>query len=315
MRVSIVGLAAALLASTAEAQTAYSPPRTADGRPDFQGVWVTRFITQTERPEGIPGPIVSRTEAPALADQLLAGAPEVIDPDFAFVNVREFAEVKGTLRTSLLMEPADGLLPFTQRGLKLAGEYDRRFMHGFDNPEERDNFERCLAGLMQAPIRPYPAPIPFQFVQTRDQLAIWAEDVQSLRIVHMKSAPPPSVMQSRDGWSSGRWEGDTLVITTTHLRSDDPFRATMARSIVVSEDSKVVERLTRVSETELHYEFTVEDPAIYSRPWRAEFSFRLAPGEAVHEYACHEANYSLVNMLKAGREADRRKNSKRPARG
>jgi hypothetical protein len=231
----------------------------------------------------------------------------VVDPDFAFYNLRNLVEVKGTLRTSLIMEPADGKLPFTPAGLKTTEEYDRLFMNGFDNPEERDNFERCVAGMLQAPIRPFPAPIPFLFVQTPDQMVIWGEDVQAMRIVYMKGEPPPQALRSREGWSAGRWEGDTLVITTTHLRGDDPFRATMARSLVVGADSRVVERLTRVSETELHYEFTIEDQTIYARPWRAEFSFRLKPDEKVYEYACHEANYSMVNMLKAGREAEKRR--------
>lgn len=293
-------------ASAAQAQAAYSPPRAADGSPDFGGVWFTRFVTQAERPPGMPGPIVPHADGRSLADQLLAGAPEVIDPDFAFVNVRELAEVQGALRTSLLVDPPDGALPFTRAGEQMAAEYDRRFMKAFDNPEERDNFERCLSGVVQAPIRPYPAPIHFQFVQTPDQLVIWAEDVQSLRIVHLKAEPPPQAVRSRDGWSAGRWEGDTLVVTTTHLRGDDPFRATMARSLIVTESSRVVERFTRISETELHYAFTIQDPAIYARPWRAEFSFRLGEaGATVLEYACHEANYSLVHILNGGRQDDR----------
>ena len=311
MRALLFALVAALAATSAEAQQVYSPPKTSDGRPDFQGVWMVSFITMIERPDGIPGPIVPRADEPKLAEQMLSEVPKVIDPDFAFYSLRNLVEVKGTLRTSLLMEPTDGKVPFSPTGLKAAEEADRLFMNGFDNPEERDNYERCLAGMLQAPIRPFPVPVPFLFVQTPDQLVISGEDVQATRIVHMTGSPPPQAVRSREGWSSGRWDGDTLVITTTHLRGDDPFRPTMGRPLVVGADSRVVERLTRVSETELHYEFTIEDPSIYARPWMAEFSFRLDRGETVYEYACHEANYSMVNMLNGGREADKRKQNAR----
>jgi hypothetical protein len=293
-------------AGAADAQSSYRAPRTADGHPEIQGMWSTRFITQLERPPGVPGPTVTREQAPAAAQQLLSGAPEVIDPDFHFYNLADLAEVRGALRTSLIVEPAGGLLPFTEAGTASANEYDRRFTVGFDNPEERDNSERCLAGMTQAPIRPIPAPFPFQFVQTRDYVVISTEDTVATRIIHLDEPPPPDAMRSREGWSAGRWEGDTLVVVTDHLRGDDPWRITMGRSLVVGAYSRVIERFTRVSDGELHYEFTVEDPSFYATPWRAEFSFARTDGERVYEYACHEANYSMTNMLKGGREAQRR---------
>jgi hypothetical protein len=307
MRAQSAIFAAALFAvAAAEAQQAYSPPRTANGQPDFQGVWVVSFITPFERIEGFPGPTISREQAPELAEKLAAGAPEVIDPDFAFYSLRNFAEVKGELRTAQVIEPADGLLPFTPAGLKQAEEYDRLFMHGFDNPEERDNYERCLAGMLQAPMRPFPAPIPFLFVQTKDHVAIWGEDVNAMRVVHLRAAPPPQAVRSREGFSAGRWEGDTLVVTTTHIIAGDPYRATMGRSVIIGPDSRVIERFTRVSEGTMLYEATIEDLSIYAKPWRAEFPLRFDPKERVYEYACHEGNQSIVNMLLAGRVADKK---------
>lgn len=305
-----IALAAAILAApTALAQQpTYEPPRATDGHPDIQGVWLHLSLTATERPTEIPMLSPSATEAGVLVEKFWSQDLGVEDPDIAFSNVRSLSTVKGELRTSHIYDPPSGRLPYTPVAEKLAESADSsRGRNG--NPEERPTYERCLAGFGQPPLRNIPIAIPTQIVQTPDAVVFSTEDVAGLRIAYFNTPSPADTMRSHNGWSAARWEGDTLVIETTHLRSDDHVRTDWGRPIVVNGDSKIIERFTRVAADELVYDFTVEDSDLYTRPWRAQFSFRPFDSP-VYEYACHEANYSIVNVLLAGREADKREAAK-----
>ena len=164
--------------------------------------------------------------------------------------------------------------------------------------------ERCLEGFVYAPFRPAPLLLPLRIVQTRDAIVIAAEDVAGLRTIHVGGAPPPEMMRSIEGYSSGHWEGATLVVLTTHFRADDPGRFTPGRPLLLSSKTKVTERFTRLSEVELLYQYTVEDPDLYTRPWTGEFSMTRYDGP-VYEFACHEGNeYSMTDVLRGGRAAD-----------
>lgn len=293
-------------APSALAQEAYQPPRTADGHPDFSGTWGAGFLTLLERPDFLKTLVLTEDEARGAAKTLADGTPDLIDPDFFIQNIREVARVKGEYRSSLLVLPADGRMPYTEKGIKLTKRSDWMDIEAQDNPEERTTFDRCLAGLGQPPIRQIPAMIPHTFLQTPREIVILSEDSGSLRVIHTDGAPaPPKVMTSYEGFSSGRWEGDTLVVETTHIRADDPFRGGFGRAILVEPDSRLVERFTRVSPTELLYQFSVEDRDLYSAPWLAEYSFTLKD-TTFYEYACHEANYSMTNILLGGRVKDAR---------
>ena len=224
--------------------------------------------------------------------------------------------MRGEYRSSLLVQPADGQMPYTQKGLKLVERADWMDSLADDNPEERTTFDRCLAGLGQPPIRQIPAMVPNTFLQTPREIVILTEDVASLRVIHLDGTPPPpAALTSYEGFSSGHWEGDTLVVETTHIRADDPIRGGFGRPVLVEPDSKLTERFTRVSPTELNYQYTVEDPDLYTAPWLAEYSFRLQD-TTFYEYACHEGNYSMTNILLAGREGDKRDaaKAKKPAK-
>jgi hypothetical protein len=279
------------------AQETYRPPRAADGHPDLQGVWATGFLTALERPDDIPDLIVPPEQAPALAAKFLSYTPDVVDPDANFITHFTLAVVRGTYRSSLLVEPRDGKLPFTPAALAAVARGQRS---SFDDPEERPTVERCLIGWGQAPMRPEHGFTPVQIVQTPDAIVIQTEDVGGLRIIHMTGDPPPNAVRSYEGWSRGRWEGETLVVETTHLRADDPLREHFDRPIIVGPNSRIIERFTRLSDTELLEQFTVEDPTLYTRPWMAEFSLTLTDKPS-YEYACHEANYSLTGILTAAR--------------
>ena len=311
---AICALVFALAAAPAALAQAYSPPRTPDGRPDLQGVWASVSITTVERPRGVTALVPSQEQADAIIKEFWDGAPDLDDPDIAYANVRTLSTVRGELRTSHLIQPADGKLPFTKAAAAISEANNDSSKGRNNDPEERPLYERCLAGIGHPPFRTFPLLIPMQVVQTQDQLVLWTEDVAGLRTVHIGGKAPSPVFTSYEGWSSARWEGDTLVIETTHLRPDNPLRSDFGRPIVLEPDSRIIEKLTLLSDDELLYQFTVEDPDIYTQPWLAEFSFRRQH-TPVYEYACHEANYSIVNVLQAGRMAElRAKSSKAPAK-
>ncbi len=305
MRCLLLVLAVAC-APSAFAQATYEPPRTANGHPDFNGTWGTSFMTLLERPPFLKTLALTPDEARDAAAELVKGTPDLIDPDFFIQNINTVSQVRGEFRSSLLVTPANGQMPYTEKGLKLVERADWMDTIADDNPEERTTFDRCLAGLGQPPIRQIPAMIPNTFIQTPREIVILTEDVASLRIIHIDGSPaPPPAMTSYEGWSAGRWDGDTLVVETTHIRSDDPIRGGFGRPILVEPDSKLTERFTRVSPTELLYQFTVEDGDLYTAPWLAEYSFTLRD-TTFYEYACHEGNYSMTNILLGGREGDKR---------
>ena len=313
LRLLVTLLACVMASGSAFAQQArYNGPRTADGRPDLQGVWATEFLTMLERPAGaenlVATPEQAQTLVAGIRKQLLSG---VTDPDFILHDIRQLAMVKGEYRTSMIVDPKDGRLPFTKAGLDLVARVRARDRQEFDGPEQRPLSERCLENLGYPPIRTVPVFLPRQIVQTRDYVVISSEDAPGLRLIHLRGTPPPDVLRSVGGYSIGRWEGDTLVVQTTHLRTDDPARTVVGRPVLLSRASKITERFTRVSPTELFYQFTVEDPELYTQAWTGEFSLTRHEG-LMYEYACHEGNYSLPNILRGGQaEAARQAETKR----
>jgi hypothetical protein len=208
--------------------------------------------------------------------------------------------VKGEYRTSVIVEPKDGRIPFTPAGLDLAAAISGRDAQKFDDPEQRPLTERCPEALGYAPMRALPVFLPRQIVQSRDHVLIMSEDAVGLRVIHLRGEPPPDGVRSIEGYSAGHWENDTLVVETTHLRADDPARTVIGRPLLLSRHSKIIERFTRTSDSELVYRFTVEDHDLYTQSWTGEFSMTKHDGP-IFEYACHEGNYSLPKALRAGR--------------
>jgi len=298
---AVVGLAPCVFAQPVPQNTVL---RTEYGQPDLQGVWAIEFLTPLERPNGVDDLIVTREQAEAVSAAIRKAIPAVHDPDLDIQDVQQLAIVRGQYRTSVIVEPTDGRMPFTQTGADLSARVRNRNSSKFDNPEERPSMERCLEGFISAPIRSGALLLPFRIVQTSDAVVIAAEDVAGLRIIHLSGASLPEMIRSIEGYSSGHWEGDTLVVLTTHLRADDPGRFGAGRPLVLTPKTRVTERFTRVSEAELLYQFTVEDADLYTRPWTGEFSMRRYDGP-VYEYACHEGNeYSMTDVLRVGRVAD-----------
>jgi hypothetical protein len=302
--------------AAAKAPPAYKPPRLADGHPDLGGDWANKWLTPVEKtalgndlsvtPERAAAYVkLIRMTAARLGEAALD--PEAVDPDS-----QSLAVVKGQYRTRLIVEPADGLLPYTPEALKAVTARQALFAQQFsgkiaDDPEGRLTWERCLAGMGQAPLMiTWAISMVRRIVQTPDALVIWSEAGGETRVVRIGGKPQPSAIRTFLGDSVGHWEGDTLVVETTGFRSDDSFRlAIVGRPIMVGPDSKVVERFSRVADGELLYQFTVVDPAIYAKPWLAEYSM-VRTTEAMYEFACHEGNYGLPDILKGARMNEKR---------
>jgi hypothetical protein len=294
----------------------YSIPHTPGGFPDFQGVvWHANFFAFLQGGPGSPlviseeraGPAFDRAMAPLANNPALALDPEAAD---LIEAIDGFPIVRGERRTRLLVLPADGRMPFTEAARKeLATPVP--VIQTADNPEERDIMERCIVAAGDAPPSAALAPIPNarQFIQTPDHVVIHTEYFDEIRIIPFADTSRVGALPSRLGNAVARWDGDTLVIETTGL--PDYQRRRTIPAFIINPDAKVIERYTRVSKNELLYQWTVEDPKVYSAPWLAEYSFFAAPFR-MYPGGCHEANYSLPNILRGQRVVDARASAPKP---
>lgn len=310
MNKTIAGLLAVIAIHTvSSAQTepsessdssSYIVPRTEHGQPDLQAVWSTVNYTMLERPPGLPL-VLPPEMAAGFAQQVYAGSPENTDPDIDSFGTPSLNVVKGEHRASVIVSPEDGRLPFNERGLAAASHHYFKGDHDFDHPEQRPGVERCIEGWGTPPIRTFMYKLHHGIVQTGDTIAIVSEDNAALRVIHMDDHERPDVHRSITGHSVGHWEGDVLVVETTHFRGDIPDRATIDRPMLISAEAVVTERFERVSDNELFYAYEVNDPYYYTEPFRGEISFNRDEVNHIYEYSCHEGNYSMVGALRGER--------------
>ena len=143
----------------------------------------------------------------------------------------------------------------------------------------------------------------YQFIQTPDQVLILVEMNHSVRNIRLDAEPLPEMIRPWMGDSIGHWEGDTLVVRTTQFHPQQDLRLAIKHQVMMSKDSVVEERFTRVSDTEIHYSFTITDDSLYSQPWTGEQTLRSTEGP-IYEYACHEGNYALPNILSGARQEE-----------
>lgn len=282
----------------------YQVPRTEFGQPDFQGVWSTRFHTMLERPNGLPL-VLSPEQAVGFAQAVAGNLGDNTDPDIDRLGPPVLAVVNGENRSSVVVYPENGVLPYNELGTQLAG-HSYFEGDGYDHPEQRPGVERCTEAWGSPPMRAFMYQLFHGFVQTEDTIAIVSEEAVMLRVIHMNGYVRPDVIRSFEGHSVGHWEGDTLVVETTHYSDVNPKRAAIGRAMLISSAARVTERFTRTSDTELNYQFTVEDPTYYLEPWRGEFSFMRDDSGHIYEYTCHEGNYSMVGALRGARVQEAR---------
>lgn len=289
---------AIMLAAPAHGQQTI--PRTADGHPDFQGVWFSGWLTPLERIPGSTGVSVSAAEAQHLAEEAPRRAHEAaplnLGPEWTSLAV-----VRGQHRAAMIVYPADGMLPYRSEAAP-----KRAAAAGVDDPEQRGLPERCIAGASRGPMLIAPAGMLRRIIQTPGNLVIHTESLSDLRIMRIGGESGPEPLQSWYGQTTARWEGDTLIAETTHFRPGDTIRiASGFTPLVVRQTSTILERFTLIAPDELLYQFTVLDPAVYASPWTAEYSM-VRSTQPMFETACHEGNYAMTNMLRGARVTEQR---------
>ena len=306
-----LGIALLAAASTACAGS-YRAPRAADGHADLGGLWSSISLTKLERPEWASALTLTGAEALVFEARKLKEFAAVEDgvggrdSEIGFwpETSAHLARIDGRPRTSWIVDPADGRLPYSPAGLAAVKAMPSAIGDSA-NPETRNTSERCLlAGFAGSgpPMLNGPYASLYQVVQTRDAVVIHQEAVHQVRIVRLNTtAHLPSHMRPWLGDSIGHWEGDTLVVETTNFNRYDAFKTPIGAYI--SPDAKVTERFSRVSPTQLAYGFTVEDPATFTKPWRAEMVLAATKGP-IYEDACHEGNYSLPGILAGARHEE-----------
>jgi hypothetical protein len=335
---ALAAIAATSVAVSADAQAAartngdgYVAPRTVFGHPDLQGNWSNATLTPLERPGG-QGPTLSEEQVGRVEgalQQRFAEDAAPSDPDrpappvggdgstgaaggvggynTVYIDPGErVAMVNGEYRSSLITNPADGQIPDLTDAARQAiveARQNRPSFGQYDNPENRPLGERCIISFGS---NAGPPMLPngfynnnYTIVQNRDHVMIMSEMVHDVRIIRLYDGDRlPERLRPWFGDSWGRWEGETLVVETSNIHPLQSFRG------VPSEETKVTERFTRVDDTTILYEFTVEDPA-YTQPWGGQVPM-LKMDELLYEYACHEGNYALSNVLSGARAEERR---------
>lgn len=321
-------IASVALACSLPAVADYDPPRMADGKPSLQGTWSNASITRLQRSDEYSQLILSGEELANLTN----AHPQVVrqktddhlDPDDGLLDGsdlargrgynafwidpgKEFGLVKGTRRSSWIVDPEDGQIPYTPQGREMRGK-GRAAREESAGPEARSLGERCLLSFGSNGGPPMLNTLynnTYEIVQTPDHVVILVEMVHDARVIPIvgSAAEAKTAHGPVDRWlgdSVGWWEGDTLVVETVNWQ---PLQDQQG-PVYTSEQAKVVERFSRDSDQQIYYQFTVEDPVYYTRPWRGEMSFNAADGE-VYEYACHEGNIGMEGILAGARAKER----------
>jgi len=311
-------------AQSASGRQPWTPPRTPEGRPDFQGVWVNNIATPLERPEALAGrATLTEKELAAMktkAHELFNGQGDAAFGDSVFNAV--WANVNGTRsgftsidgetgdyssvwtvdrdwenRTSLITDPADGRLPpMTPEGMKRRDANLAAMKRVPAGPADRALQERCITYGSPSLVAGYQS--AYEIVQTADTVALTLEMIHDTRVITLDQRPhlAPAVRQWL-GDSRGHWEGDTLVVETANYKP----RSFMSRS---SEQLHVVERFSQTGPNTLKYEMMIDDPGTWTKPWSLMIPLRRAD-HPMYEYGCHEGNYGMAGILAGARAEER----------
>jgi len=314
---ALVFVASAAAMTSAQRTAKWTLAHLADGQPDFQGYWTNATYTPLERdPQLGTKEFFTPEEAVAYAKRREQIENSQSKDDIHYDNViwqnENYAKVVSRNRTSLIYDPPDGRIPELTPAAKAVvaarAEYARA--HGpSDEASSRSLGERCISwGNEGPPMLGSTYQANLQIMQTRGRFVIRHEIMNGVRIIPVDGTPHVSKsVHLLHGDSRGQWDGDTLVVDTTNFSDRTPFRgppATARQDIFTGRSLHVTERFTRTDADTIVYRFTVDDPGTFVRPWSGEMLMRKMEGP-LFEYACHEGNYGLANILSAARVEER----------
>ena len=318
LRAALVTVALAMPApGWAQSGTDAAGLRTPDGQPDISGVFTFRTLTPLQRPEALEGQETLGAEDAAAfeASERRRLNRDTFDPELGapsagyqsraeggVLSYNEFwyergVELTKDKRTSLVVDPPDGRIPYTVEFAEQNRVRRLNLRNGFaDHYTDRSLTDRCLMGSNSGPpMRPGSYNNNVQILQVPGYVVLVNEHIHNTRIIPVDERPHGDIPQWV-GDSRGRWDGETLVVETTNFQRETNFAGS-------SKDTFLVERFRRVDPDTLMYEFTIEDPNNYTRPWTATIPLRRTDGP-LFEYACHEGNYGMVGIMAGARNLD-----------
>tara|TARA_Y100000768_G_scaffold381409_1_gene360010 strand:- start:1842 stop:2813 length:972 start_codon:yes stop_codon:yes gene_type:complete len=302
----------------------YQQVKTWFGDPDLQGIWTNASLTTLERPDYFETLELTETQVrdakyaserfnEALDNPYEQGATPESGGDVGGYNVawmdpgNDFMKLNGKYRSSIITYPESGKLPRRLTRWAMEGPFIYRMFNSADHPEERSLGERCIVGFGSSGGPPMLNVLynnHYQIVQSPGYVMIMVEMNHDARIIRIDGDHNPENMKPWLGDSIGWWEGNTLVVKTINHHPQQKFRAAIRHQILMMEDAEVIERFTRTSETEILYQFEVNDKKAYRDTWKGEMPLR-ATNNKIYEYACHEGNYAMANILAGARAEEK----------
>ena len=287
--------------ATFSTQTA-TQPRTPWGDPDLQGVWSYATLTPLQRPPELDGREFFTAEEAATRNTAVGidRPPRPGDPGTYNALWFDRGRVLSDLRTSLIVDPPDGRLPLTPAAQEsVAVRREHRLEHPADSWLDRSAWDRCITYHGVPPISTgYNN--TYQIFQSPGYIAILVENIHDVRIIPLDGRPRlGDNIRQWNGDSRGRWKGNTLVVETANYSDKTELR------FPSSKDLRAVERFTRVDDNLIDYQFTIDDPAVYTTPWTAVRPMPRLQDYLIYEYACHEGNYAMTNILAGARAQEK----------
>ena len=292
----------------------YIVPRTVDGQPDLQGLWTNDTITPIERPASMQGREFLSTDEIAAMEANLARRRIEADSNIEVTvggNIGGYNQVwldsgdtvLSTGQTSMIVDPPNGRTPIRESAAAVRDYY---FDHVEDHYIYHTVWDRCLTRGVPGSMLPAGYNNAYRFIQTPDTFTIVHEMIHAVRTIHLnKDTHIDDKVKLFMGDSVAHWEGDTLVVETTNYNDRGMIASSSAggrlKGVPVTEDLHVVERFTRVSEGTIMWSATVTDPEIYTQPFTISMPLTRDEEYVMYEYACHEGNYAIPNILSGGR--------------
>ena len=313
----LVSLSSTFFAEGYEKQTWF-------GDPNLQGVWTNASLTTLERPDYFETLEISEEAVLAAKKSSEKSIEEMDNPyeagetpesggDVGGYNAAwmdpgsEFLKLNGKYRSSIITYPENGKLPRRLTRWAIEGPFIYRMFTRADHPEERSLGERCVVGFGSSGGPPMLNVLynnHYQIVQSPGYVMIMVEMNHDARIIRLDSEHNPDNMKPWLGDSVGWWEGQTLVVRTINHHPQQKFRAAIRHQILMMPGAEVIERFTRTSKNEILYQFEVNDKKAYRDIWKGEMPLRSTESK-IYEYACHEGNYAMANILAGARAEEK----------